>query len=152
MKRSNLRAGFSMLTSIFLIVIMATVGIFVMSLSGKIIKTTTAQFQDAQAQLYAKSYTEFAILAVTGHSRATNCINIITGTVGDINNGGYAISTNIAYIGIDAEVGNCTQVLSNTVSTSSTPLTIIIDVYVKYKDLDNANQTLTAHRRTVQKI
>ncbi len=149
MKKRKLRNAFSMVTAVFLIVIMSAIGIFVMNLSGKIIKTTTAQFQDAQAQLYAKSYTEFAILAVTGHDRGTNCVETITGTIG-----GYSIRTHIAYIGPNSEVANCsgTRQLNNSVSTVSTPLTIIIDAYVDYDDLDNSNQTLTAHRRTVQKI
>lgn len=149
MKKRKLRDAFSMITAVFLIVIMSTIGIFVMNLSGKVIKTTTAQFQDAQAQLYAKSYTEFAILAVTGHDRGSNCIEEITGTIA----GDYSIRTYIAYIGANAEIGNCsgTRQLGNSLTTK-TPLTIMVDVYVNYTDLDDANQTLTAHRRTVQKI
>jgi len=149
MKTVKMRNGFSMITTIFLIVIMATVAIFVMNLSGKIVKSTTLQYQHEQAELYAKSYTEFAVMSVTGNDRSTNCLSTITGTIGN-----YSIRTHIAYIGSTSVIGSCagTRKLSTNVNTPSTPLTIIIDSYVDYQDLDNSNQTYTVHRRTVQKI
>jgi len=45
MKWQRQRKAFSMITAIFLIVIMATIGAFVTSLGGKIVATTTAQYQ-----------------------------------------------------------------------------------------------------------
>ena len=157
MKNIKMRNAFSMLTAIFVIVIMATIAIFVMSLSGKTVKITTTQFQHAQANLYAKSYTEYAILAVTGNdSSSSNCLRTITGTIGSPSTGnGYNIRTHIAYIGIASEIAGCAanRQLSTAVNTASTPLSIIIDVYVDYKDPDNtAGPNLTVHRRTVQKI
>ena len=154
MKKRDMRKAFSMLTAIFVIVIMATVSIFVMSLSGKAVKETTAQFQSEQAKLYAKSYTEYAILAVTGNDRTT-CLTSITGSIGTSpsTGNGYDISTSISYIVSNAEQGSCTQLNTNDIGTPSTPLTIIIDAYVNYKDPDNASGPwFTVHRRSVQKI
>ena len=145
-----------MITAIFVMVIMATVGALVMSTSGKIVKTTTAQYQHEQAILYAKSYTEYAIMAVTAHNRAVNCIKTINGTIGTpLTGGGYRVRTQIAYIGRSAEIGNCaaTRRLSSAfIFNGNTPLTLIIDAYVDYKDPDNTAQWRTVHRRTVQKI
>ncbi len=149
-----------MITAIFVIVIMASIGALVMSVSGKIVKTTTAQYQHEQAVLYAKSYTEFAVMAVTAHDRSADCVETITGNIGTPSNGnGYRIRTHIAYIGPASEIGNCsgTRQLSTAVNSIATPLTIIIDAYVDYQDPDNtgtgANAPwLTVHRRTVQKI
>ena len=156
MKQIKLRNAFSMLTAIFIIVIMATISMFVMSLSGKVIKMTTIEYQHAQAELYAKSYTEYAILSVTGNDRSSNCLKTITGTIGTPTTGaGYRIRTHIAYIGPSSEIGLCptTRKLSTSVTTVSTPLTIVIDAYVDYKDPDNtAGSWLTVHRRSVQKI
>lgn len=160
MKTDTMRNGFSMITAIFVIVIMATVGAFVMNLSGKIVKTTTAQFQHEQAILYAKSYTEFAVMAVTAHDRSADCVETITGNIGTPSNGnGYSIRTHIAYIGPIAEIEKCgnpsgtgVRQLSTTVTDTATPLTIIIDAYVDYKDPDNTTLWRTVHRRTVQKI
>ena len=151
-----MRNAFSMITAIFVIVLMATVAAFVMSLSGKTTHATTAQFQREQAMLYAKSYTEYAVLAVTAHDRATNnnCVETITGTIGTYGNGGYNIRTHIAYIGANTEISMCNTILNTTnVITPSTPLSIIVDVYVDYKEFDNPSAPkITVHRRTIQKI
>ena len=151
-----MRNAFSMITAIFVIVLMATVAIFVLSLSGKIVKSTTAQYQHEQALLYAKSYTEYAILAITGNNRTTSCLKKINGSIGinPAQGKGYRVRTYIAYIGLPSEINSCpgTRKLSLNVTTSNTPLTAIIDVYVYYKDPDNTAHWRTVHRRTVQKI
>jgi len=152
------KKAFSMLTSIIVIVLMATVAIFVLNLSGKIVKSTVIQYQHEQAELYAKSYTEYAILAVTGNDRNVACVDDIDGTIGSPTTGnGYRIRTRIAYIvnGTQIDTSKCsgTRVLSTSVTTSSTPLSIIVDAYVDYKDPDNTDGPwLTVHRRTIQKI
>ena len=157
MENREMRSAFSMLMAIFVIMLMATVGVFVMSLSGKTVKATIAQYQHEQAELYAKSYTEYAILAVTGKDRSIDCVETISGTIGTptTTGNGYRIRTHIAYIGSASEIGNCagTRKLSTNVTTPSTPLTIIIDAYVDYKDPDNTSGPwFTVHRRSVQKI
>ena len=150
------RSGFSMITSLFVIVVMATVAAFVMHLSSKNTKTTVVQYQHAQAELYAKSYTEYAVMAVTANNRAPNCLTDIDGTIGQYSTGqGYQVRVRIAYIGSNTVgLSNCsaTRVLSTGVATPQTPLTALIDVYVDYLDPDNNNQKMTVHRRTVQKI
>ena len=155
-QQQGMRAAFSMITAIFVMMIMASVGALVMSTSGKIVKSTTAQYQHEQAILYAKSYTEFAIMAVTAHDRGANCLQTIRGNIGSspITGDGYRIRTHIAYIGLPAVINKCVPIrrLSINVTTASTPLTIIIDAYVDYKDPDNTTQWRTVHRRTVQKI
>jgi len=155
----NHRKAFSMLTAIVIIVLMATVAMLIMNMSGKLVKETTAQYQREQAILLAKSYTEYAVMAVTANNRTANCLNTINGTVGDATttspNNGYRIRTHIAYIGTNAAIGTCsgTRTLAILAAGSDTPLTIIVDAYVDYKDLDNlAGPNITYHRRTVQKI
>lgn len=170
------RKAFSMLTAIFVIVLMATVAILVMNLSGKIIKETTAQYQKEQAVLLAKSYTEYAIMAVMSNDRnatGNDCIENINGFVGDstatVNQGeGYSINTRIAYISDDnaangSSVSTCaaTRILDNSgIVTPESALNIIVDVYVRYRDPDHPNiitapntvPWVTYHRRTLQKI
>jgi type II secretory pathway pseudopilin PulG len=172
----NQRKAFSMLTSIFVIVLMATVAILVMSMAGKIIKETTAQYQKEQAALLAKSYTEYAILAVMSNDRnatGNDCIENIDGFIGDniasVDNGeGYSINTRIAYIsdndatnGSSVSTCDATRILdSSGIATPESALNIIVDVYVRYRDADNPNIVtapntvpwVTYHRRTLQKI
>ena len=155
-----MRKAFSMLTAIFIIVLMATVAAFIVNLSGKMVKGTTAQFQREQSMLLAKSYTEYAIMAVTANEHTTgNCLNTITGAYGDSDGDGvadmYNINVNISYIGNTDLDGSC-NTLSNAVVTEKSPLNIIVDVFVSYKDMDHpagaGAPDITYHRRSLQKI
>jgi type II secretory pathway pseudopilin PulG len=159
MKRVKMRRAFSMITAIFVIVLMATVSMLILNLSGKMVKETTAQFQREQAVLLAKSYTEYAVMAVTANDRngTGNCLTDIDGTYGsDPTNGqGYRIRVRLAYIGHADQVGSCatTRIFASDVSTQKTPLNIVVDVYVEYKDPDNpSGPWISYHRRTLQKI
>jgi len=153
-----MRKAFSMLMAIFIIVLMATVAAFIMNLAGKMVKGTTAQFQREQSVLLAKSYTEYAIMAVTANEHNTsNCLNNITGGYGDDGSGNsiYNIDVNISYIGNTNLHANC-RTLSSSVVTPKSPLNIIVDVFVSYKDLDHpagaSAPDITYHRRSLQKI
>ena len=150
-----------MLTAIIVIVLMASVAMFVMNISGKIVKSTTTQYQHEQAILYAKSYTEYAILAVTGNDRTANCLTAINGTIGDnpAAGNGYQVRVKIAYIVDNANQGACAAIrlnaadLNTSSAPHSTPLNIVVDVFVDYKDPDDtAGPFRTVHRRTIQKI
>jgi len=147
------RKGFSLITAIIVIILMASVSIFVMNLSSKMTRETTAQYQREQAMLYAKSYTEYAILAVMANDRSASgqCLNEIDGTMG-----AYTIQVMIAYIGSNAEIGNCAVQLDSTVATPGSPLSIIVDTYVSYKEPDYPNPAnapdIVYHKRTLQKI
>jgi hypothetical protein len=154
-----MRNAFSMLTAIFIIVLMATVAAFIMNLSGKMVQETTAQFQREQSVLLAKSYTEYAVMAVTANDHNTSdCLNSITGGYGNDGSGNniYNINVNISYIGNDLD-GSCTRILNvNPIITPKSPLNIIVDVFVSYKDLDHpagaGAPDITYHRRSLQKI
>ena len=154
------RKAFSMVTAIIVIVLMATVAMLIMNISGKIVKETTTQYRKEQAVLLAKSYTEFAIMAVTANDRGTDCIENINGNnvIADDSSGkGYQVDTRISYIGntATANLSTCanTRLLSTAVKTPGSDLQVIIDVYVRYKELDNTSADwITYHRRTLQKI
>ena len=160
MKNIHHRKAFSMLTAIIIIVLMSSVALLIMTMSSKLTKETTAQYQREQAILLANSYTEYAIMAVTANRRAVNCLQTINGTMGNATamnpNNGYRISINIAYIGTAAVIGNCLPVQQLGIHPNADlPLTIIIDAYIDYNDLDNPAvnpPVITYHRRTVQKI
>ena len=156
-----MRNAFSMLTAIIVIILMTAVSLFVLSTSAAMTRETTAQYQREQAMLYAKSYTEYAIMAVMTNDRsvAGQCLQDINGTIGAPNLGtGYRIDVAISYIGSNAEIGNCpaARQLGTGVTTPKSPLTIVVDTYVKYKEPDHPNPAgapfITYHKRTLQKI
>ncbi len=112
-----MRKAFSMVTAIFVIIVMATVAMLVFNMSGKMIKGTTIQYRTEQAALLARSYTELAVMAVTDHDRhpaggTASCVEHINGVVNSIipgqtpiagtsstNGGGYDVNTTIYYLG-----------------------------------------------------
>jgi len=155
------KKAFSLITSLMIIVLMSTVGILVMNMTAKTVKETTTQYRKEQAVLLAKSYTEFAVMAVTANDRTVDCIENINGNnviANDSNGKGYQVDTRIYYIGKDATAnltGTCstTRVLDSAVTTDGSDLQIIVDVYVRYKELGNTDADwITYHRRTLQKI
>ena len=154
------REAFSMITAIFVIVLMASVAAFIMNLSGKMVQETTTQYHREQAVLLAKSYTEFAIMAVTANEHNTsNCLDNISGSFGT--GGFYSVDVNISYIGSSRDVGvlsssGCNKILASDIKSETAPLSIILDVFVKYKDQDHplgaSAPDITYHRRSLQKI
>lgn len=122
-----MRKAFSMITAIFIIVLMATVGAFILNISAKSVKSTVLQFKREQAILYARSYTELSIMDATTASAGNNAARTLTGTA----DGNYSIS-----------------VTSSPISGSDF---IIVDVSVSYPDYDSA-VPVVYRRRTLQKL
>ncbi|MFT7880514.1 MAG: type II secretion system protein [Sulfurimonas sp.] len=146
------RKAFSLITAIFLILIMASVSMFVMSLSGKMVQGTTVQYQKEQAVILAKSYTELAIMTVMANVRdGGTCIENISG----VNvQGGFNADVRIGYIGPAGEIGSCSAArqLDN---PSGNTLNIVVDTYIEYQDVSDPRANppwITYHRRTLQKI
>lgn len=150
------RDAFSLITAIFTIILMASVAMFIMNVSGKLIKETSTQYQREQSMLLANSYLEYGIMAVTANEHnKTNCLNYITGKYAQ-----YDVNVTVSYIGNDKNLGsgsssNCANVLSKSVVTKRSPLNIILDVFVSYDDDDTVSATpnkITYHKRKLVKI
>lgn len=145
-----MRRGFSLITAIFVIVLMASVAAFITNLSGKMVQETTAQYYREQSMLLAKSYTEFAVMAVTANDHTLpTCVNNITGAYSI-----YTVDVNISYIG-DSTLNSACRTLSSSVTIPG-DLNILVDVFVKYKDPDHpagsSAPDIVYHRRSLQKI
>jgi len=152
-----MRSAFSMLTAIVIIVLMSSVAAFVVNLSGKMSQETTLTYQKEQAALYAKSYTELAIMAATSQV----CIQGIRDQIGNpaIGNG-YNIIVNVQYIGNELNgVANCNTLGVAIATANSQRGSIIIDTYVQYINPNHPNigtlvpvPLITFHRRTLQRL
>jgi hypothetical protein len=154
-----MRKAFSMVTALFVIVIMTLIAQLVFSMSGKIVKSTTYQYKQEQAALLARSYTELAIMAVINHERnaTTRCVQtingvvngIVPGTVGgsSLDGSGFDVRTTIYYLGNglnNSNISNAnwlnrtmpivTDYNTTTPSRLDSVAAIIVDVYVRYKD------------------
>lgn len=157
-----MRKAFSMFTAMFVMILMASLAVFILNISSKAVKATVVNYKKEQAALYAKSYTELAIMAATANdSNTTPCAETITGSAGadtinaaDPANGiGYDIKVDIAYIGNGLA---CTNVLNTAAIDTPNALHIIVDTFVRYKpsiDVDaGSSRWITYHRRTLQKL
>ena len=159
-----MRKAFSMITAVFMIVLLATVAGFILNTSAKTVKATTFQYQQEQAILYAKSYTELAIMFATANDAQAggNCAEDINADIGDPDNGaGYMVQTRISYIGNSIQCTDPTRILNTPPVTivTANAVHIIVDVFVRYRDLDvialrgaSATPWVTYHRRTLQKL
>jgi len=154
---NTMRPAFSMITALMVIVVMASIGAFILNLSGKMVQETTTQYRHEQAVLHAKSYTEFAIMAAT----AQTCVNKISANVdGDANEvlegQGYRVVVYVNYI------GGCDQNTSTIQYPNSRANILTIDTYVHFRDPEDPRSTTsttwstfpgtTYHRRTIQRL
>ena len=150
------KKAFSMVTAIFVIVMMATLSSLILGLVNKTVKATTQQYQKEQAILLAKSYTELAILYVINYPRTTDCLKSINSHFGPASPNGYEIQSTIKYIGKASEVVNCnTETLAalNGTSGFDESMSIVVDTYVRYigyNDIQERNSTY--FKRTLQKL
>ncbi len=150
------KKAFSMITAIFVIVIMATITSLIMNVTGKTVKETTQQYQKEQAALLGRSYTELAMLKVLYSDRNSTCLTTFTDNFGAKTGfPGYDITVNIQYIGNNTILDTCPAIatLANNSNGFYQTISLIIDTYITYKDFDDpSNRDITFHRRTLQKL
>ena len=154
-----MRPAFSMITAIFVIVIMASVGAFVMNLSGKMVQETTTQYRREQAILYAKSYTEYAILIATAQTCTRNIKADIGGNQTEVMAGnGYHVDVRVNYLGDNSACGN--KIGNKDIDNNDT--VIIVDTEVHYRDPESQaaidglawgrDPGFVFRRRTIQRL
>jgi len=150
------RKAFSMLVAIFVIMMLSIVASYIFYASSSIAKEGPIQYQREQAILLARSYTEYAVLAISGNDRNITCLNSIKADIGnnpDIGQG-YKVEVEITYIGNERYLPlTCANVAAKLDDSDIDTLSVIIDVYVRYKDISNTNfPWITYHKRSLQKI
>ena len=139
-----MRKGFSLITAIIFLVLVATMSVLALNLSIQSAKQTTDIFLKTQAELLAKSSTEYALLAMSGHDYSTNCLKSINSTYNDM----FDINISIQYIGSGLPA-SCTQ-LGTDISTPDSNRTVIIDTIVK-SQVSVTQEPIRIHRRSIQK-
>lgn len=154
-----MRKGFSMLLALVIIIVMAFITLLIFNLTGKMTQETTAQYKKEQSILYARSYTEYAIMLAS----ANECFNTITSDIGNpLVGDGYRVTINITYLGNElAATAGCTTLGNALVTNESRGNIIQIDVYVQYKNPEKisfyANNGdvapfITYHKKTIQRL
>ena len=150
---SKHKKAFSLVTAIFVIIIMASITALIMNVTGKTVKATTQQYQDEQARLLARSYTELGIMYALHYDRTAtpDCLETINDTFKN-----YNIRVEFHYIGNTTALNGCNRAITpwaGTVTGFEKSLSLILDTYISYSDPDDSlNRPITYHRRTLQKL
>lgn len=144
-----MRKGFSLLTALIFLILIATISALSISLSTQSVKQTSDIFLKNQAELLLRSGTEFALLAMSGHDYSANCLNEVNIRYPDSTEYTHDINITLGYIGSGLPA-TCNQILDNNLDTDESNRTVIIDTVV------TSNPTLSTepirlHRRTIQK-
>jgi len=170
----KLKRAFSLMVAIYVMLLLSIVATYIFYSSSSIAKEGEIQYKREQAILLARSYTEYAVMAIMGNgdrSTPAKCLTEIDAIIGKDANSvdlglGYKIKVVITYIGNRQYIQNCSRyaALLNNPPADPDTLSAIIDVYVSYRDwsnskLYNGNATekqnvpwQTYHRRSIQKI
>jgi hypothetical protein len=140
-----MRKGIGLIMAIAFIVLVATIGALALSFSTQTSRQTSDVYLRAQAELLARSATEYALLAISAHniSASSNCINGINIKHNDF----FNVTIQMQYIGESLPSG-CT-ILANGISTADSNVTVLIDTIVQSTLLER--EPVRIHRRTLQK-
>jgi len=134
-----LKKAFSLLTAIIFIVVVATIGAISFSLLSTNVQKSEDTYLLEQSRLLARSATEYAILAVSGHDRSSDCLERIDTSYLDT----YDINISLHYIG--ANLPSTCPVLDRRGSS----IFVLIDTFVSVR---NSTNPVTYHHRSIQKL
>ena len=149
-----MRRGFSLITAIIILVTVSTLMTLMIGLSSSSVKTTLDVYLKEQAQLLARSATEYTLLAISGHNNVNDgCIeNINIGYPQGNANRTHDINISIWYMGRGISTVNCANVIANNLSTDESNITVIIDTVVSVNQVNTGiTEPIRVHRRTIQK-
>ena len=141
-----MRKGFSLITAIVFLVLIATISALSISLSTQSVKQTGDVLLKSQAELLLRSGTEYAMLAMSGHDYSGGCLESLNMT----HNGIFDINVSIMYIGDGIICSDSTHILANDINTSDSNRTVIIDTWVRTKQ-GITSEPIVMHRRSIQK-
>lgn len=145
-----MRKGFSLITAIMFIVLVATLGALALSLSTFATKQTSDLYLRTQAELLAKSATEYALLAISGHDNSVDCVEQINSQYPEAGaNALFDINVSLRYIG-DGLPCNAAVLLDNNITTADSNLTVLIDTVITSAN-GVSTEPIRFHRRTLQK-
>lgn len=143
------KRGFGIITAIVLLVLIATVGAMIISIAVMNSKKATDDYLRVQAEMLARSATEFAVMRIQGFNRTTNsnCLETVTITADP-----FTAKATINYLFDAATAGalDCNNELAANVADPDLNGMAMIDVVVTTKD-GTTTEPIRIHKRTLQK-
>ena len=151
-KHKGKKRGFALIMTLVIIVAVSTILGYMVSSSSQTTKKVTNNYLLAQAELLARSATEYALLAISSNDRNTpavnSCISYINSSY-PANAPIFDINTTIKYIGLGALPSNCANYI-NAIATNESVGTVLIDVYV-HTVAGAFEEDISFHKRSLQK-
>jgi type II secretory pathway pseudopilin PulG len=149
-----MRKGFSLITAVLFLVLVATLGALALSLSTQSAKQTSDVFLKEQAELLLQSGTEYALLALSAHDHSVKCLEQINATyTPDGATVLFDINVSLRYFGIGLPA-NCPTpsglINANNIDTNESNMTVMIDTIVSSR-AGISTEPIRLHRRTIQK-
>lgn len=147
------RRGMAMIMAIVMILVMGGIMAISMSMTSETSRRTSDVYLHEQAAVLARSATEYALLAVSGHDHAAlnNCINQIDMLYPDTANPIFDVNITLRYIGFNAYGAGCNQYIP-TIQTADSNGTILMDITVQSDPSLHLDEPITYFRRTLQKM
>lgn len=143
------KRGFGIITAIVLLVLIATVGAMIISIAVMNSKKATDDYLRVQAEMLARSATEFAVMRIQGFNRTTNsnCLETVTITADP-----FTAKATINYLFDATTAGalDCNNELAANVTDPDLNGMAMIDVVVTTKD-GTTTEPIRIHKRTLQK-
>jgi len=140
-----MRSAFSMIVAIATLVMIATIMALSLSLSSQSAKETGNIYLQQQAQLYARSATEFALFWLSGNPCATSPLNF------QIEGSKYSAKVSFMHITTEACANGGTRI-NTALNTVESNATVIIDTILEVNQtLFGLSEPIIIHRRTLQK-
>lgn len=139
------RRGFGIITAIILLVLIATVAVMILSLAATSSKKATDDYLRIQADMLARSATEFAIMRIQGFDRSGNkCLENL-----NIDASPFDINVTVNYF-LSTDLSNCTNKLVDNMSDTDLNGMAQIDVVVTTQS-GVTSEPIRIHKRTLQK-
>ncbi len=146
-----MRRGFSLLTAVIFLVLVATIGALALSFSTLNVKQTSDIYLREQAELLLQSATEYALLAISGHqiNAANGCLNTINSQFQQAGRAIFDITISMNYLGNGLPAG-CNRFSATNIATDDSNVTVMIDTIVT-SVAGVSTEPIRLHRRTLQK-
>lgn len=159
-----MKKGFSLITAIIFVVLIATLGALAITLATSGLKQTKDLYLKEQAELLMQSASEFAIMAIQGHDFNTNCLERVNFKYPHTTPYLFEGRVDIRYIGDNLICTNNHQISgSNTNSTGINNYTmdrngttqktisaVMFDIFIN-SNPDLATEPVNLHKRIIQK-
>lgn len=114
-----MKKAFALISAVIFVVVIATLGVFALSLANKSASSSVDTYLKEQADVLARSATELAVLAMQKHDYSRNCLNTMTifypvAGVGNSCNGDCLFQINVNFKYLDRSMAGSCNVISNT--------------------------------------